>query len=407
MSSYELRVGDMDIRRNPYRPGAGTVPLELAGRKDILDAGEAAIAFALSRTPGRAIFLPGLRGVGKTVLLATLERVARECDFTVAHVEAAPGSAFEQNLAESLAEALDDLSERDAIGALFEKARSVIESLRLSVDSSGDVAVGVRTRDVIPQQPIERDIAHAVRNVGKAAAETGRGLLIGIDEMQYLSPIQIRGLIMGMHGAVSNQLPVALIGAGLPVIRALTSLSRTYSERFEFKDVESLDDDAVRHALSGPAQQRKVTYDQKALEHIIEITQGYPYFVQEFGFHTWNVADRSPITLRDAQKGAANAREALDRSFFRVRLERTTPQERAYLNAMASIGEGPFSLADVHGVFKSASAHNLRASLIAKGLIFSATPGEIAFTVPLFADYLRRTNTASPTRSQRSPRRTS
>lgn len=229
--------------------------------------------------------------------------------------------------------------------------------------------------------------------VAAAALAAGTGVAVLIDEVQYIQKPDLSALIVAMHRVSQKALPLVLFGAGLPQIAALAGEAKSYAERlFDFPDVGPLDDGAARDAIRAPLVREGVSIDEDALRRILEKTLGYPYFLQEWGAHAWNVAAAAPITLEDIQKAEVAAINRLDRGFFRVRLDRLTPREKDYVRAMASLGRGPHRSGEIARVLSIdvKTAGPLRNGLIKKGMIYSPQHGDTAFTVPMFDEFMIR-----------------
>ena len=243
---------------------------------------------------------------------------------------------------------------------------------------------------------LERDLADLFSEIGKAAKSSGTAFALFVDELQYVVEGQLGALIAAMHHTSQMREPIAIVGAGLPQLLPLAGRAKSYSERlFEFVEVDKLPPDDARLALCRPAEKEAVRFEDVALAEVLAQTQGYPYFLQEWGKHCWDVAEASPITLGDARAASERAVAELDASFFRVRFDRLTPQERAYLRAMAELAAGPYRSGDVANQLGRAvtAVAPTRAALIAKGMAYSPAHGDIAFTVPLFDGFMRRSMT--------------
>ena len=241
---------------------------------------------------------------------------------------------------------------------------------------------------------LESDLTALFVEVGHAAKAAKTVLVIFIDELQYIKPLEFAALISALHRCTQMKLPITVVGAGLPQLLSLAGEAKSYAERlFDYPIVDKLDRPAAEAAIRKPAKNLNVDYDDAAVEHIISYTQGYPYFLQEWGKHAWDIAQSSPITADDVEKASQLTVAALDESFFRVRLERTTPAEKRYLRAMAELGAGPHRSGDIaqHMNKKANSFGPVRSSLISKGIVWSPVHGDTAFTVPLFHNYLTRT----------------
>ena len=387
----------MDPRTNPYAPGAGTPPPELAGRGALID--EAAIALDRIRD-GRAaksLLLTGLRGVGKTVLLNRIARDAEARSFATVRLEASEDRPLPALLAAPLHVAMIGMDRRAAAGAAAKRAfralagfvramRVSFHGLEIGLDMGGEP--GLADSGVL-----DHDLGDLLCAAAAAAQEQRTALAIFVDELQYVEEHQLGALIAALHQAAQRELPVTMLGAGLPQLVARTGDAKSYAERlFTFAEVGPLDAAAAATALEAPAERLGVTYETAALDRIARRTQRYPYFLQEWGKNCWDCADASPITARDVEAATAQAVAALDAGFFRVRFDRLAPSEKRYLRAMAALGGGPHrSGAVAHALGKPVrSVAPTRAKLIAKGMIYSPAHGDTAFTVPLFDGYLKR-----------------
>jgi hypothetical protein len=385
----------VDARQNPYVPGAGTPPPELAGRHDVLDRAEVALSRIQHGRPAKSIIVVGLRGVGKTVLLVRFQRLAESLGYRALLIEAHEGKPLPELLVPALRRALLDLSLANAVGDKARRALRVLRSFMGSVRIAwNDLELGI---DPLPgvadNRDLELDLADLFVAVGQAAAERGTAIALCIDEMQYLQQRELSALIMAAHRAAQAQLPIVVVGAGLPQIVGLAGQSKSYAERlFDFPSVGPLAPHDARRALAQPAADMGVAFEPQALDRLVAVTRGYPYFLQQWGYEVWNLAASSPIRVDDVDGATVKAIAALDESFFRVRFDRCTPAERRYMRALADLGEGPKASGDVAdrlGV-KVTSIGPTRAKLIAKGMIYSPQHGQTAFTVPLFDDFMRR-----------------
>ncbi len=387
----------MDPRKNPYAPGAGSPPPELAGRGDLVENAAIALDRIRSRRAARSFIFYGLRGVGKTVLLNTIRRDAEGRGFSCVQIEAPEDRSLPAILAPALRASLIKLSAGDALRAGLEKALSSLAGFA--------AAMKVKYRDIelaMDYEPkrglsdsgdLETDLADLLNNTGLAALENKTAVVLFIDELQYVKEEQLAALISALHRTSQNQLPVAMVAAGLPQLLGQMGRAKSYAERlFEFVHVDSLDDDSAREALCVPAQKEGSKFDGRAVKEILEQTKGYPYFLQEWGKHSWDIAARSPIKVDDAKKATIAALAALDNSFFRVRFDRLTPAEKKYMRAMAELGPGPHRSGDIAHLLskKVSTVAPMRNTLISKGMIFSPAHGDTAFTVPLFDGFMKR-----------------
>lgn len=386
----------MDARINPYAPGAGTPPPELAGRDELLERASIALDRIRAGRAARSLILYGLRGVGKTVLLNKMKVEADAQGFSTAWIEAPENRSLPAMLGPVLRGTLLKL---DRIKSTRDSAKRALRALagfaKLKV-TYGDVAFGI---DLEPEAgladsgDLDTDLGELLVAVGEAAKDRGTALVLFVDELQYVKEDQLASLISALHGANQRQLPVTMVAAGLPQVLAQSGRAKSYAERlFEFVPVDRLDDASAIEALVGPALREQVRYEDTALAEILEQSQGYPYFLQEWGKHCWNCAGMSPITGDDAMAATEAALAELDASFFRLRFDLLTPSEKRYMRAMAELGQGPHRSGDIATVMNRqvTSVAPVRNGLIAKNLLFSPGHGDTAFTVPLFDGFMRR-----------------
>jgi hypothetical protein len=388
----------MDPLQNPYGPGAGTPPPELAGRGELLRDAEVAIGRARAGRPHRGLIMVGLRGVGKTVLLNRIDDMARAHGFASAMVEATEDKALPALIVPQARRILYEFDRLGNVSAAVKRGLRVLTSFigSVKVKLPGDVEFSL---DFDPETgtadsgDLEADLADLLVALGEAAAARGKALVLLIDELQYLKEEEFSALIMGIHKTAQRTLPLVLIGAGLPQVVGLAGKARSYAERlFTFPQVGPLDPSDARRAIAEPARRERVRFADSALEEIVRVTAGYPYFIQEWSYQAWNLAERSPITRPVVEAATAVAIKRLDDGFFRVRFDRLTKAEQRYLRAMAELGHGPHRSGDIAEIYGQSvtSAAPIRGNLIAKGMIFSPAHGDTAFTVPLFDEYLRR-----------------
>jgi hypothetical protein len=387
----------MDPVRNPFAPGAGTQPPELVGRTGILEAAKVAIARTKLGHPARSLLLVGLRGVGKTVLLDRIRQDAQEAGNYTLRMEAPEGRSLPALLAPQLRQALLGLSRSQKARDLAQRAlRGLAGFVRALKLKYGDIEVAL---DYDPEPgladngDLEHDLQTLLEMVGLAAQQDGTAVVMCIDELQYVPEPQLAALITALHRAAQRRLPILLVGAGLPQLRGRMGEAKSYAERlFEFPEVGPLGRADAFAAVRIPVEEQGARIEEGALELIFEHTQGYPYFLQEWGNHAWDEAVRSPITRTDVEQATTLTMAALDESFFRVRFDRLTPSEKRYLRAMAELGPGPHRSGDIADVLgkKVTSLGPVRASLINKGMIWSPSHGDTAFTVPLFDGFMRR-----------------
>jgi hypothetical protein len=384
----------MDPTRNPFSPGAGARPPELAGREAIVESATIALQRIARGRQEKSQMLLGLRGVGKTVLLNRIGQIAEEMGAIVVTLEAPEGQRLAAFLAPALKTVLLKLSRVEQARDLAQRALGALRGFASAFTVSiGEIDVAIAPETVADSGNLEVDLPELMTCVGKAAQAAGKTVVILLDEVQYLAEEDLRGLIVAMHRIAQRGWPVILFGAGLPQVAALAGEAKSYAERlFDFPAVGPLLPDAARTALLDPIEEEGEAIDNEALNRILTITEGYPYFLQEWGKHSWNTAKQSPIQASDVEQASTLATEALDRSFFRVRFDRLTPREQDYLRAMASLGAGPLrsgDIADVLGISVQ-SAGPLRSGLIRKGMIWSPAHGQTAFTVPMFDAFMVR-----------------
>jgi hypothetical protein len=401
----------VDPVRNPYAPGAGQRPPELAGRDEQLQAFDVLLERVSRGRPERSIVLTGLRGVGKTVLLNAMRSAAVRRGWGTGKLEARPDQALRRPLAAALHLAVRELSPPDRDGA--EQVLGVLKSFALREDAaSGRPAPKLRDRwqpgiDVtaVPGRAdsgdIEIDLVELLTDFGGLAQDAGRGVAVFVDEMQDLGSADVSALCTACHEISQTGLPFVVIGAGLPHLPAVLSASKSYSERlFRYARIDRLDRPAADRALRAPAIDEDADWSDEALTEMYAATAGYPYFVQAYGKAAWDVAPRAPVTADDVRVAAPEAEAELAVGFFGSRYERATPAEREYLRAMADLGAADdaaepdialstAAVADLLGR-KPQSLSPARDGLIKKGLIYSGERGRIAFTVPHFGRYLRR-----------------
>ena len=387
----------MDPIRNPYAPGAGTPPPELAGRNEVREQIRIALARSKLGRPAKSLLMVGLRGVGKTVLLGRMRDDAEGAGIHTMFIEAPESRSLPAILAPQLRGALLRLSRNERAQELARRAlRGLAGFARALKVKYQDIEVGM---DFDPEQgladngDLELDLQALLEASGAAAVKADTALALFLDELQYVEEEELAALIVGLHRTAQHRLPVVLVGAGLPQLRGRTGRAKSYAERlFDFPEIGALPPDAARIALTKPARKEGVEFEDEALELILEKTRGYPYFLQEWGKHAWDAADRSPIHLIDVDAASESAIAALDEGFFRVRFDRLTPSEKKYLRAMAELGPGPHRSGDIANQLrrKVTSLGPTRNQLISKGMIWSPSHGDTAFTVPLFDDFMRR-----------------
>jgi hypothetical protein len=389
----------VDPVRNPYAPGAGQRPPELAGRDDELSAFDVVLERIARGRPERSLVLTGLRGVGKTVLLNQLRSAAISRGWGTGKIEARPDQSLRRPLSAALHMALRELRHPDqestdaVLGVLkaFAQRQSTDGKVRDRWQPGIDVPASTGRAD---SGDMEIDLVELLSDVAGIAADVGKGVALFIDEMQDVQTEEVSAICAACHELSQQGSPLIVVGAGLPHLPAVLSASKSYSERlFRYLRIDRLDRAAADRALLAPAEREDVEFDTAALDALYDAADGYPYFVQAYGKVTWDVAASSPITAADVAMAAPAAEAELAVGFFGSRYDRATPAEREYMHAMAELG-GPSGAAvgtsDVAVSLgrKPASLSPARDSLIKKGLVYSAERGQIAFTVPHFGRYL-------------------
>ncbi len=388
----------MDPRLNPYAPGAGTPPPELAGREGVIEKASIALDRIRAGLAARSLMLTGLRGVGKTVLLNRLHNDAEAARFATVMLEAPERKSLPALLAPALRAAVLKLDHMAKGGDLARRAlRGIggfVQAMKLKYhDIEFGVDLGLEP-GLADTGDLDADLTALMRTLGEAARERQTAVVLFIDELQYVEEAQLAALISALHRCAQLQLPVTLIGAGLPQLIGQMGKAKSYAERlFEFTPIGALTDEQARSALAEPAARAGAAFEDDALREILVQTKGYPYFLQEWGKHSWNCAAHSPITVSDVRDCASVlAITELDQSFFRVRLDRLTPAERRYMRAMAELGRGPHRSGDIANMLDKEvrTVAPIRSKLIDKGMIYSPSHGDTAFTVPLFDEYMKR-----------------
>lgn len=387
----------MDPRENPFSPGAGSPPPELVGRDEVIKKADILFARVMKGRAEKSLLMVGLRGVGKTVLLNELNNHAQKNEYKTIMVEAHENKELAALLVPSLRSMLFDF---DRVASVKDKAKrglrvlkSFVSAIKIKVN---DIEFGLdidSEKGSADSGDLEADLPNVFVAVAEAAVACNCAVALFIDEIQYLSEKELSALIMAMHKMQQMRYPLVLVAAGLPILTRLAGESKSYAERlFEFPEIGPLSPVDAARALQEPAKQENAEFEQGAIKEITRLTQGYPYFIQEWGYQSWNIARSSTITLNDVKNATSQVTDRLDKNFFRVRFDRLTPTEKKFLRAMAQLGpssQRSGDIADLLGV-KVNSLGPLRANLINKGMIYSPAYGELAFSVPLFDEYMRR-----------------
>jgi hypothetical protein len=385
----------MDPVRNPFAPGAGSQPPELAGRHDVVRTAETALQRVLLGRPAQSQMLLGLRGVGKTVLLNKIEQLAEGHGYLTSFIEAPEDKKLVELLYPKIHQIIRKLSvleaAKKAAYLAMRALRSFASAFKISV---GDYEFSVEPElGVADSGNLELDLTELFLSVGEAAKVSGKGWALLIDEVQYLSAEELGALIVAVHRINQKGLPMLLFGAGLPAIAALSGDAKSYAERlFIFPKIDALSPADAKEAIRQPIEDEKESINDDVLDRVIALTKGYPYFLQEWGYQVWNAAPHSPISMECMDIAGAEALRRLDDGFFKVRIDRLTPKEKEYVIAMARLGPGPYRSSDIADMLgeKLTTLGPRRAQIIAKGMIYSPAHGDIAFTVPMFDEYLKR-----------------
>lgn len=387
----------MDPISNPYSPGAGTPPPELAGRGELRERVTIGIARLRRGNPAKSVLMVGLRGVGKTVLLDQMRTDAEAEGVHTIRIEAPEGRSLPALLAPQLRLALLRLSRVEAAKDMAQRGLRALAGFAKALKVTyNDIEVGL---DFDPEPgladngDLESDLAALLEQAGSAARQGDTALVIFIDELQYVGEGELAALISALHRCAQSRLPVTVVGAGLPQLRGRAGNAKSYAERlFDYPEIGPLSQAEAAIAIVKPAEDEGVKFEAEAVGLVVDQTRGYPYFLQEWGKHAWDVAEQSPITKLDVERATGEAIAALDESFFRVRFDRLTPAEKKYLRAMAELGAGPHRSGDIAEKLgrRVTALGPTRNSLIAKGMIWSPNHGDTAFTVPLFDEFMKR-----------------
>lgn len=387
----------MDPIRNPFSPGAGSPPPELVGREELLQQASILLGRIRAGRSEKSMLLTGLRGVGKTVLLNEITRLAEKADYQTLYIEAHEDKSLAAVLAPQLRSLLFRLDRMEGAKEKIRRGLAVLKGFVSSIKVTfDDIPIGI---DIEPEKgsadsgDIEIDLPDLLGIVAECAQDRKTAVAILIDEIQYFGERELSALIMAMHRMQQRQLPLLLVGAGLPILPRLAGESKSYAERlFQFPIVGPLPPSDAAKAISEPIEREGEVIEPAAIQEILRLAQGYPYFLQEWGYQAWNHAEASPIREDVIRNATEYTIRRLDENFFRVRYDRLTNSEKNMLRAMAELGSGPCRVGEVADLLKVkvGSLSPRRASLIKKGMIYSPTHGDLAFTVPLFDEFMRR-----------------
>lgn len=385
----------MDPVRNPFSPGAGTPPPELVGRDAVLQKANIALARIQQGRSEKSLILVGLRGVGKTVLLFRIREQAEAAGYKALMVEVQEDKPLGEILLPPLRQILLSLDRMENLSEKAKRALRVLKSFASGLKVKfGEVELGIEAEvGSADSGHLEADLSNLLVAVGEAAADRQTAVALCLDELQYFREEDLAALITALHQVAQRQLPLVMFGAALPQVVGKAGRAKTYAERlFEFPDIGPLAPEEAKKALRDPVERQNVVFTMEALDDVVQMTEGYPYFLQQWGYEAWNTAELTSIDRDTVQRATALAIHGLDQSFFRVRFDRLTPKERVYLRAMAEGGQRPQrsgEIADRMGVLVTSVAP-VRNNLIKKGMLYSPAHGDNAFTVPLFDQYMRR-----------------
>jgi hypothetical protein len=386
----------MDQVLNPYNPGAGTRPYELSGRSDEITAMGVTLQRLLIGRNGRSQFLTGLRGVGKTVLLNEFSLLAGNHGYIHEHIEISEDGQLPKRLAAALRKVLLKLDGKKKVADVARHALGVLKAFTLTLPDGSSLNIDVdAVSGAADSGDLAGDLAGLFEEIGRAAKAHDTGVLITIDELHYVPVGVLEALIMGLHRTNQLTLPITIAGAGLPSLPAVTGEAKSYAERmFTFPEIGSLDFEEAASAILLPAEAEGIRWEDDAVARMYEVTQGYPYFIQEFGKQAWDIAEAGSGVIRrgDVDRSVPLAITELDTGFFQVRTGKTKDPERAYLRAMAELGPGIVKSADVAKLLKKTTTQlgPVRDALLKKALCYSPRFNELAFTVPMFDEFMKR-----------------
>jgi len=385
----------MDPYRNPFAPGAGSRPPELAGRDMVLEHARVSCGRAINGRSARSMMLLGLRGTGKTVLLNEVGKIAEQAGLLVSKVESPEEESLARLLYPEMRKVMRSLSTVEAAKQIANRGLKGLRGFAsiFKIDIAG-VEVGVEPEPGLADSGnLQYDLPDLFNVIGRAAQAAGKGWILLIDEVQYLSEADLRALIVSMHKMSQEGLPVLLVGAGLPQVARLAGEAKSYAERlFLYPEINALDADAAAQAVLKPILDEEASIAEAALQEIVVRTKGYPFFLQEWASTAWNCAEGPEISLDDVVQSYSETLALLDAGFFRVRIDQLTPSEVLFVRAMSELGDGPYAVGDIAKAMgrTQSSLGPIRAKVIAKGMAYSTDHGVLDFTVPLFAEFIRR-----------------
>ncbi len=379
---------------NPYTPGAGSRPPALTGRDAQITAFQVLVERLRVGRSAKSLLVIGLRGVGKTVLLNKFRDLAESAGFRTGQTEITHETHFKETIARMARRIILSLDVKEKVRDAAWRAVGVLKAFNVKTPEGYELGLNIEAlRGTADSGIFSEDLSDLFVALGEAAKERHSGVIFLLDEVQCLPPKDFEALISAAHQVMQKSLPLAVVGAGLPQLPKLAGEAKSYAERlFDFPPIGKLSSEDAKAALEQPAREQGVRYDPAATQAIIEFTKGYPYFLQEYGTHVWNLSAGPRITARDVAAAKANVLAQLDENFFRVRIDRATPAQKQYLAAMASLGSGPYKTSDIADALdKSATTvAPSRSRLISKGHIYAPSHALTDFTVPMFDDYMRR-----------------
>ncbi|WJD61464.1 ATP-binding protein [Pseudomonas kurunegalensis] len=385
----------MDPYRNPFAPGAGSRPPELAGRDVVLEHARVSCGRAINGRSARSMMLLGLRGTGKTVLLNEVGKIAEQEGLLVSKVESPEEESLARLLYPEMRKVMRSLSTVEAAKQIANRGLKGLRGFAsiFKIDIAG-VEVGVEPEPGLADSGnLQYDLPDLFNVIGRAAKAAGKGWILLIDEVQYLSEADLRALIVAMHRMSQEGLPILLVGAGLPQVARLAGEAKSYAERlFLYPEINALDAEAATQAVLKPILDEEASIAEAALKEIVVRTKGYPFFLQEWASTAWNYSEGPEISLDDVVQSYSETLALLDAGFFRVRIDQLTPSEVLFVRAMSELGDGPYAVSDIAKVLgrTQSSLGPTRAKVIAKGMAYSTDHGVLDFTVPLFAEFMRR-----------------
>ena len=386
------------MRANPYTPGAGFMPAYLAGREENIKNAERYMISLKQRYPQQSVVYHGLRGVGKTVLLNRLEEIAEDEDILYEHIEIKEKDGFIPQIINSSIKFIRQMSRKEKAKEAIEKAFMAIKNLKITISpEEGSFSVGFAELEQELQcvSTLMDELTDVFVSLGNIALKTNDTICFFIDEIQYLKKDELEALVNGIHRVNQKRLPIMIFGAGLPKVLKELGEAKSYSERlFKFEEIGALSKEDARLAIIEPAKKLEVEYEQKAVEEIVMITKGYPYFIQEFCKIIWEAEEDNYIALEAVKDKKSAFYTTLDQGFFKVRYDRSSKREKDFMFAMVKCQELPCTISNVAKVMKktTTSISPIRAQLISKGLIYATGHAEIDFTVPRFDEFLKRVN---------------